>query len=133
MRPIDWINLGLLIVAIAGGVWYLGQLDGRVNALQPEKIRKAEEEAVRRINQLSQPPILDHKVYKWKQGKPEVEMLGETEGYCYLVYVTGKFEGGGEAVSIYVKGKSWYLGGRSHQIDVEAHARCWKWPNSLRN
>lgn len=127
MKLIEWINLGLLIAAVAGGSVYVGNLNGRVDTLQPERIEEAVRKAVERIGKLAQPPSLVPQEFKWEQGKPEVEMIGMNEGFCSLVYVTGRFEGGGEAVSIDVKGNSWYLGGKSNQAGVAARARCWKW------
>jgi hypothetical protein len=50
-----------------------------------------------------------------------------TEGLCFLTMVSGKFEGAGEEVSVYVEDGRWRLGGWSRQKDVAAAARCVKW------
>ena len=95
------------------------------------QIRAAEDAAVNRINQSSQHPELVETTFFWKQDNPKVQMISTTDGFCHLVHVAGKFEGKAEAVWIEKGGKGenfWYLGGRSLQSQVEAKARCWKWP-----
>lgn len=127
MRKPDWINLGILVIAIASGIAYLGHLEGRVDALQPTKIESVAEEAVQKITQAAGIPILDKKQYSWKQGQSEVQMIRVAEGPCYIVYVSGRFQGEREAVSIHIKGDYWFLGGQSEQRGVAAGARCWRW------
>lgn len=127
MKPIEWINLGLLMAAVVGGAVYVGDLSGRVDVLQPDRLKEAVDEAVEKIERLAQAPSLYPKEFAWRQGQPEVEMIGVDEGFCSLVYVTGQFEGAGEGVSISIKGRFWHLGGHSAQRGVAARARCWKW------
>ena len=55
----------------------------------------------------------------WHQGEAPVKLLRVDEGFCALTSVTGHFEGGGEAVRVYVAEDGyWYLAGRSSQNDV---------------
>ena len=135
MRLIDWINIGVVVVAIIGAATYIGELRGQLDGLKSQvgqlsanAIEIAEEKAAQRLKTLAKGPTLVDRDFSWSQGSSEVEMIGQSEGFCYLTRITGKFEGGGEVVSIHVKGGSWYLGGRSKQTGVAAHARCWKWP-----
>ena len=62
--------------------------------------------------------------YNWCQGGSEVRMIHKDKGFCFLTYVSGHFEGGGEAVWVYIKDDYWYLGGQSLQQSVCAKARC---------
>lgn len=71
----------------------------------------------------------DYHVYARKDEKNATEMIGVDEGFCYLTHVAGKFEGGGEAVWIDIRGASWYLGAKTNQVDMNVRARCWKWPS----
>lgn len=58
---------------------------------------------------------------KWSQGQPPVRLIRAEEGFCALTQVTGSFQGGGEAVRVYVGDDGyWYLGGDSHQEGVGA-------------
>ncbi|MEW6095979.1 MAG: hypothetical protein AB1567_05585 [bacterium] len=63
--------------------------------------------------------------YVWKQGWSPVKMIHKDKGFCFLTYVSGKFEGDGECVKIYIDEDDgyWYLGGTSQQAGVDAHAR----------
>lgn len=57
----------------------------------------------------------------WHQGEPPVRLLRKEEGFCALSGVTGHFQGGGEAVRVYLGDDGyWYLGGESQQDDVAA-------------
>lgn len=137
MRKADWINLGLLLAAIVSGIAYLGHLHGRVTALDLDKISEAaaavetaRDDAIDKITSSGPPAMLVEKKYEWRQGKPEVQMIRVAEGFCYLVYFQGKYEGHAEAVSIVPKGDHWFLGGKSNQEHVGADARCWRWNTS---
>lgn len=60
----------------------------------------------------------------WNQGNSDTFMGNATNRVCFLTYVSGKFEGGGEMVQAERSGGSWWLGGTSLQKDVSAGARC---------
>lgn len=62
--------------------------------------------------------------FHWHQGENHVRMYPSSQCFAFLTKVTGRFEGGGEAVEIYAKDGFWYLGGGSAQIGVAAVARC---------
>ena len=129
---IDWIKMAGIAVSVIAGVLYIGELRGNVLALNPDAIKKAQEEAAQELMKLAKKPTLDVRTFKyWGFGGPdsEVEMIGTNEGFCYLTEVKGYFRGGAEAVWIRTRGGSWYLGGKSNQDGVGASARCWKWPD----
>ena len=71
---------------------------------------------------------LPDQTYRWRQGQGRVSMIGVDEGICYLTFVTGRFEGGGETVYVRHEGGTWYLGGTSAQAGVGGEAHCWKFP-----
>jgi hypothetical protein len=61
------------------------------------------------------------KTAQWHQGEPAVRLIRAEEGFCALTQVTGSFQGGGEAVRVYVADDGyWYLGGDSQQDGVAA-------------
>ena len=64
------------------------------------------------------------KEYVWTQGSGPVKMTATSKTTCFLTFVRGKFEGGGEYVQVYEHKGYWYLGGSSGQKDVAAKARC---------
>lgn len=139
MKRTDLINMAGIAIAIIAGVLYIGELKGRVDelksrvdALNPDAINEAVENAISRLEALTRNPTLDEREFHiWadKNKSPEKEMIGQDEGFCYLTKVTGDFEGGGEDVRIVIKGGSWYLVVKSGQQNgIGASARCWKWP-----
>lgn len=62
--------------------------------------------------------------FSWYQGNPSTPMGPVDKRVCFLTFVRGKFEGGGEMVRVYSSNGSWYLGGTSQQSGVAAKARC---------
>ena len=64
---------------------------------------------------------------EWKQGNTKVPLTEDAHA-CYLTMVTGRFEGGGEAVWVEKDREDdmWYLFGKSKQAGVAANARCIK-------
>lgn len=62
--------------------------------------------------------------YSWSQGAHSVYMGSQSSRACFLTRVTGRFEGGGESVRVFLSGSSWYLGGNSRQRGVGGSARC---------
>lgn len=64
---------------------------------------------------------------EWTQGSPTKALGQEANQVCFLTRVTGRFEGRGESVHVYVANGSWYLGGSSGQNEVGASAVCVAW------
>ncbi len=62
--------------------------------------------------------------YVWQQGQAAVDIGDDQNRVCGLTFVTGKFMGGGESVSIEDVGGRWMLSGTSQQVGVTAAARC---------
>lgn len=63
--------------------------------------------------------------FLWTQDQWWPTYMGPADGRaCFLTWVSGHFEGGGEVVQAYVSGGSWYLFGHSMQQQVSAMARC---------
>ncbi len=65
--------------------------------------------------------------YRWEQGNTAIKLMHSSQGFCFLTYVRGKFEGHGESVFVYIESNGyWYLDGRSGREgkDVAAEARC---------
>ena len=138
MSRTEWIKLlGLVGVAIVGAL-YIGELSGRVNTMNPEAAitrinaaRDAVLEDIERMNEgFSDPTSLISRVYEWREGQQAVQMIRVSEGICYLVFVRGRFQGGGESVTIYESGDYWFLHGASQQRpgEVAGNARCWRFP-----
>jgi hypothetical protein len=69
-------------------------------------------------------PVSGSGEYFWSQGELAKPMGGDADKACFLTYVSGHFEGGGEWVNTFTTGGSWYLGGNSLQDGVAAGARC---------
>lgn len=136
MTKMEWINLLGLFAAVAAGSAYVGHLSGRLDAINPEgaveRIESARDAALEEVGRandsLSDLGNLHSDTFEWRQGRSAVQMIRVSEGICYLVYVTGRFEGGGETVSIYASGDYWFLGGSSRQAGIGARARCWRFP-----
>jgi hypothetical protein len=67
-------------------------------------------------------PVTIHEV---KQGEADRRMIRANEGVCFMSGMSGKFEGGGEEIGIYVDDQGWRtLYVRSQQVDVRAKATC---------
>ena len=73
----------------------------------------------------------DTETFEWNYPERPREMVSKSEGICYLVYVSGRFEGVGEAVEIVELGETWYLQGREGPggTNISARATCWKFPS----
>ncbi|AIY66703.1 hypothetical protein [Pseudoalteromonas piratica] len=70
-------------------------------------------------------PVPQYQTYTWHQGQAPVLMGHVNMWYCSLSSVSGKFEGGGEQVSVTINQNGfWQLSGRSQQVSVEAQAIC---------
>jgi hypothetical protein len=62
--------------------------------------------------------------YTWSQGERARKLDSVAASVCVLTRLTGKFEGGGEAVQVTNDGTDWYLSGFSQQRDVGGEAYC---------
>ncbi|WP_437723134.1 hypothetical protein [Sorangium sp. So ce861] len=100
-----------------------GTMDPSTNAVTGEN---SEYEEVDTSGQ----PVSSGEEFHWEQGNVSTAMGAAPNRACFLTRVTGKFQGGGEAVYSYVSGGSWYLGGRSLAQGISARARCVSMPAS---
>ncbi|QRK08436.1 hypothetical protein JQX13_52460 [Archangium violaceum] len=62
--------------------------------------------------------------YSWYQGQLSTNMGTTSARSCALTFVSGRFQGGGEQISISQSDGYWFLGGRSAQNSVQARSRC---------
>lgn len=127
---------GLILVAV-GGAFTAGELSGRIDGLGPDRIRDAQDKALRaidaRLAAMEITPATSEHTWVWDQDKhprDSIELISVTDGICYLVAIEGRFEGEGESVSIVKTGNSWHLRGASgaHGKDIKARAACWRFP-----
>lgn len=127
---------GLVLVAV-GGAFAAGELNGRINGLGPDRIRLAQDEALRAIDakleafQITAAVSEDGWVWhEDRHRRQSIELIRVDEGICYLVSFAGRFEGHGESVSVVEIGNTWHLRGTSGADgkDVSARAACWRFP-----
>jgi hypothetical protein len=60
---------------------------------------------------------------RWEQGQEPIELHDATTHACFLTGVAGRFEGGGEVLSL-IRSGHWYLSGASLQPELAGSARC---------
>jgi uncharacterized membrane protein YdjX (TVP38/TMEM64 family) len=70
--------------------------------------------------------------YDWKQGEAKKRLLSASPadadgGVCFLSRVSGRFEGSGESVDVWVADGAWWLSGGSKQAGVTTAAHCLPW------
>lgn len=122
--------VGVLTIHVVSTVREVITLNNRVNKLS--KTVSVQGVEFKNLNdRFSKLKYSESKDFSWYQGQAEVKMIKKGGGICFLTYVSGKFEGGEEAVSIFEKQGYWYLEGRSHQEGVSARAVCWEFPSAL--
>lgn len=63
-------------------------------------------------------------LYSVSQGEPDVRMIPDSAGTCFLSGVAGRFRGGGELAAVYSSGGYQWLAVRSMQEGVSASAVC---------
>lgn len=64
----------------------------------------------------SQNLVMSYTFYAWEAGQPPVKMLHKNQGFCYLIAISGAFNGGGEHAQITLEPDGhWYLKGVTHQ------------------
>jgi hypothetical protein len=122
-RQVRRLAAALCVLAVAGG--FAGcKIWGRAanNSADVEKIAG-------QISSLKPagPPAAATFFY-WEQGQPPVRLIRRGEGFCVLTKVSGRFQGGGESVRLWIDGDGWwYLGGESHQLGVNAECAVFKY------
>ena len=134
MKVTEIIGVCGLLVAVLTGVHSVGVLAGRIDTLEPGKIREAQEEALRVIDaRLAAFEISpDTVTFEWRNSQEPVQMIAVNDGICYLTLITGFFENMGEDVAkVFVLGDYWYLGGSTSRYGTGAEARCWRFPEAL--
>ena len=83
----------------------------------------------KKLSKINDPKILDSydQTIFWHDGTK----IHKQQGLCFLTKVSGKFEGGGEYVEVYIaKDNHWHFRGNSHQLDVAATVMCYKLKSS---
>lgn len=79
------------------------------------------------IQTLKEP--LSPSAYSWERGSPPTVMVSASSHICLLTSVSGKFEGPGERIALYIDtgasgGAKWVLNGTSGQAQLRANATC---------
>lgn len=123
-----WITL---VAAVVGGAVYLGELNGRINALNPEAIREARDQAIEEIRQ--QLPLDGNRFHRFELEVPDTDgtvtvserLIPVESGICYLVDIRGNLQGAGDRLWIEPDNEYWVLRGHTWQENVEVHAGCW--------
>ncbi|HEY1064706.1 MAG TPA: hypothetical protein VGE52_01290 [Pirellulales bacterium] len=66
---------------------------------------------------------------EWHVGDPSLDLLGTTEGFCYIASTGGGFRGGGEGVAVHIDGHRWKLSGHSLEGSTFATAAVIRLPS----
>ena len=147
MTRIEMTNLlALILAAVAGGA-YIGDMKRTLETLNPEeiveRIERAGAGALAEIGQASEGlheelaerfergdvadlGSLHPERFEWTQGSSPVQMIGVSEGICYLVSVLGTLDSGGDYLSVNARDDFWFLEGSASRAG--ARALCWKFP-----
>ena len=86
---------------------------------------KTENWTQKRLQKIGDPKIRDFydEPILWHDGTK----IHNQQGLCFLTKLSGKFEGAGEYVEVYIgKGNYWHFKGNSHQGGVAATVICYK-------
>ena len=114
MTNTEKINLAGLLIVIIGGIFYLGSIEGRVNSLNPDAIKKAQEDAIAQINNVGIRELPSHTVIAVAGLDPEIPRGWVRCGEQGTVNLDGRYLiGASEASEIRD-----VLGSSSHQHDV---------------
>lgn len=128
VRVLEVVLATLIVAFIVGGVIMYGEFQTLKTRLKDHLEPAGEAETT-----TSPDPIEitdDTKIYTWRSGEDEVEMLRIDDGICYLTMVTGYFHDMyADEVWVRPKGERWFLGGRSKNHGNAAEAMCWRFPN----
>ena len=76
------------------------------------------------------PTFVPPRVVRWSHGDPVLRLLPAERGICFVSGIGGNFQGGGEAVRIYVDDGWWWVGGRTCQPSLWVEVTCVEWPDS---
>lgn len=66
-------------------------------------------------------------VVRWRHGDERRRLLRVEDGICFVTGIGGNFEGGGEAVRVYVDDGWWWIGGHSAQPSLWVEVTCLAW------
>lgn len=125
-----------VVVAVGSGAAYMGHLNGRIDALDPNAIRTARDQAIKDIrsevgevaNEWRAPALVYSMTVQDGANYNEPLGLGADEGICYLSSVRGNFRGDGERVWVAQEDGQWRLRGTSRSQGVHVEAHCWRFP-----
>ena len=122
------------IAAIAAAAVYLGYLNGRIDALDPDAIRQAQTEAIAAI-EVQQQALSGSNFQLFpvepltgtaKEFPRSQRLIPIEDGICYLVSLHGGLNGDRERVWIHPEDGYWTMSGYAPVQFVEAQAGCWK-------
>lgn len=113
------------IVKLANDPNFLNRLEkeiGNTLDLSSPKLQRWTQQPLVEINNPDIRDTYDQPIL-WDDGKK----IHKLQGLCFLTSISGKFEGSGEFVEVYIgKGDYWHLRGNSHQAGVAATVMCYK-------
>ena len=150
MRIQDWVGVVSIVGIVAAGAVVVGRLQAEVNQLRAQSsvaaIEAARDAALESVREGVENAVLEMLAErsaaanadttttyaKWHQttDNSTKSLLRISDGICFLVTVSGRFEGGGEALSVWENDGRWVFGGRSGPGGggIQGEARCWRFP-----
>ena len=146
MRTQDWVGLAAIVASIAAGALFIGQLQTEVRELRRqleargpiEAINEVLAHALDELRASGQSVVAeslrgeaDVQVHSWHQSSDNSpkRMLSISEGICFLTTVSGRFEGGGEFLTVGPSDDGqWIFRGGSRQSGVQGDVYCWRFP-----
>lgn len=67
------------------------------------------------------------RVVRWNHGDTTKRLIAADRGFCFISGIGGNFEGGGEAVRVYVDDGIWWVSGHSQQPTLWVDVTCMEW------
>ena len=143
MRIQDWVGLGTLVIAVATGTFFIGELTTEVRELRSAvndrdyiiAIQKARDAAIMAVleagNFATSETVLESHTWHQNDDNSPKTMLSTTEGICFLSRVSGDFNGPGEHLSVAPEQGQWVFRGRAgtaRNYRINGTARCWRFP-----